>query len=478
MNFKDRICAPWHERIHEQTILWRGGLHGFERELFRLEAATGLPSKTTHDQLFSESKQSKQIEHFRGSNAEKSRLRELLPRALTLDFSDQQIELIGQPHAQIANAEADIALLLRFVAGELERQQTKELLWAFSQPPLFSAEALAAVRLASFGMAEDAEHKEQYRKELLFRYGRAKQSWTGVHYNFSLEPYLFKDLEISPCKTYVHLARNLWRNLWLLELLYGCTPSLPAFYVEQIQKHFAKGGKSLAAPSPNAFSLRSDVNYGYRSPEQQQQYLDYSHPCAYWQSIEYIATVPSPFFGKLGLSNTNIIQDSRELYVPFRLKQLHCHGDECWDKETGLADYIELRILDIDPFYSEANYSGIYLPSIYLSHLLLLHSALLEAPALGREELLRCTKREQYVASQGKILSKQLEIEAHILLDELGEICNLLGFPPIYSEAVQNAEKILKERCFRAVEFSNKFTMEAKVLQAHSQDWTDFLLRR
>ena len=281
------------------------------------------------------------------------RLGGLLPHALTLDFSDQQIELVSKPHREIEQAEADISLLLRFVAGELKQQKYSEILWAFPQPPLFGPEGLDAIRIADFSNTLNAEDKEAYRKQLLLRYGKAKQSWTSIHYNFSFDLCLFHELEISPCETYVYLARNLWRNFWLIELLFGCTPSLSDFYIRQVQKHFAKGGIKTTIPSTHATSLHSNSEYGYRSSEQQLQYLDYSTPKAYWQSIQNIAQTESDFFRNLGLDNTNLIQDSRELYIPFRLKQLQAHGNESWYEKSHLVDYLELRILDIDPFFND-----------------------------------------------------------------------------------------------------------------------------
>ena len=475
MSWKNKIRPPWRESLSDKAELWRGGLHGFERETFRLDASTGLPSAKAHEQLFGQAGQARQIDRFRGNEGQKSRLRKLLPYALTLDFSDQQIELVSPPHPYIAGAEADIALLLRFVAGEL--RSNSELLWAFSQPPLFGSESLAAIRLADFGTAVDAEYKEKYRKQLLLRYGKAKQSWTGVHYNFSFDLRLFDGVATCACETYVHLARNLWRNFWLLELLFGCTPSLHNFYVEQVLGHFAQGGLSLAAPPPYASSLHSHFGYGYRSSEQQLQYLDYSNPCAYWQSIEGIAQVKSSFFRSLGLANTHLIQDSRELYAPFRLKQLHAHGNECWHKEACLVDYLELRILDIDPLFKDGHHSGIYLPSIYLAHLLLLHSALLESPFLSRDELFQCAEREQYVISRGRKLPAELQQQAQMLLEELGELCSLLGFPEAYMDAVQSSQQALKEGLSRAAIFVDEFKMEQVALLEHSRNWTGFLWR-
>ena len=475
MSLQKRIRQVWRNSLQDNAVLWRSGLHGFERELFRLDASTGIPAATTHKQLFAEHKQYQQVQQFYGNEYEKLRLGELLPHALTLDFSDQQIELVSKPHREIEQAEADISLLLRFVAGELKQQKYSEILWAFSQPPLFGPEGLDAIRIADFSNTLNAEDKEAYRKQLLLRYGKAKQSWTSIHYNFSFDLRLFHELEISPCETYAYLARNLWRNFWLIELLFGCTPSLSDFYIEQVQKHFAKGGIKTTTPSAHATSLHSNSEYGYRSFEQQLQYLDYSTPKAYWQSIQNIAQTESDFFRNLGLDNTNLIQDSRELYIPFRLKQLQTHGNESWYEKSHLVDYLELRILDIDPFFNDDSYSGIYSPSIYLAHLLILHSTIIEAPPLDTNELLRCAKYEQYVVNQGRKPSKELQENAYKLLEELGELSSLLGFSQNYFNAIQNAKQILREGRFRSVEFVQQFNMEPNHLLTYSREWTELL---
>lgn len=489
MSLKDQMFALWRESLRDKALLWCGGLHGFERETFRLAAESGLPSGLRHEQLFPLSLQEQQIRRFRGNEAERVRLRELLPHALTLDFSDQQLELISPPHAQIAEAEADIALLLRFVAGELPRSDARaggldeESLWAYSQPPIFGPDGLAAVRVARFADDADAQRKEKYREQLMLRYGKAKQSWTGIHYNFSLDPRLFAGTAFSAYQGYVHLARNLWRNFWLLELLFGCTPNLSPFYVEQVQKHFALGGVSVAPPPKGASCLHAHFAYGYRSAGQQMQYLNYNYPCAYWQSVAQMAEVESRFFARLqhheALSSAKLVQDSRELYAPFRLKQLHSHGDECWEKQDCPVDYLELRIFDIDPSFGSGHYSGIYLPGVYLAHLLLLHSAMLESPPLGRAELLRCAQREQYVASRGLgALPPKLLQRAALLLNELGELAALIGLPEEYAQAVHSAMQALKNRRFRAVELNAELEGERENLLRHSLAWTQFLQGR
>ena len=476
------MFALWRESLRDKTLLWCGGLHGFERETFRLVAKDGLPSNLPHEQLFPCTLQEEQIRHFRGSEREKARLQELLPHALTLDFSDQQIELISPPHSKIAHAEADIALLLRFVAGELSRlsELPREMLWAYSQPPVFCPDGLAAIRVARFADDPDAQRKEEYREQLMLRYGKAKQSWTGIHYNFSLDLRLFEDTVFSAYQGYVHLARNLWRNFWLLELLFGCTPGLSPFYIEQVQKHFAMGGVSVAPPPKGAACLRAHFAYGYRSAGQQMQYLNYNYPCAYWQSVAHMAEVESRFFGHLQrhrpLASTRLVQDSRELYAPFRLKQLHCHGDECWEKQNCPVDYLELRIFDVDPSFGDSYYSGIYLPGVYLAHLLLLHSAMLESPPLGRKELLRCAQREQYVASRGLgRLPSELLHRAAVLLNELGELAGLISLPEEYAQAARSAMHALKSGRFRAVELGTELESERENLLQHSLAWTQFL---
>ncbi|MEM9423198.1 MAG: hypothetical protein AAF975_00240 [Spirochaetota bacterium] len=470
-NISPQISPLWRGSLNDKAALWRSGLHGFEREVFRLVAANGRPAAHTHEELFSEARQRRQIATSSTfSRSEQKRLQELLPRALTLDFSDQQLELVSPPHPTIAAAADDIALLLRFAAQGLpQKAGEEELLWAFSQPPLFGPEDLAAVRLARFGSSPDAAYKETYRRQLLLRYGKAKQSWTGIHYNFSLDLRLFEGERISPCMAYVHLGRNLWRVLWLLELLYGCTSAVPQFYARQTQEHFARGGVRLAPPSPYAGSLHADTYYGYRSFEQQAQFLDYSHPCAYWQSIEAMAKVSSPFFAALDLENTRLIQDSRELYTPFRLKQLHAHGDECWEKDECLVDYLELRIIDIDPL--SPHDSGIYLNAIYLAHLLLVYSAITESPPLGRAELLGCFEREQIAAGSGRKPEPLLK-EALALLGELEELGSLLGFAAPYSEALAEAQGFLQSGKTRAAQFAAQGTAERGGMLATSAAWT------
>ena len=478
---KNKIHGIWRESLADKTELWRQGLHGFERETFRLDGLSGVPAATSHEQIFAQPLQSGQIARWRGSEAEKVRLRELLPHALTLDFSDQQIELVSVPHGDIASAEADIALLLRFVSEELQRQGQGEILWAFSQPPLFTPKDMSAIRVADFGDDPDAAYKEAYREQLVLRYGKAKQSWTGVHYNYSLDLRLFEDVDTCACETYVHMGRNLWRNYWLIQLLFGCTPSVSDFYAQEVWQHSAKGGGGLAAPPRGATSLHSHFGYGYRSPEQQLQYLDYSDPYAYWQSVERMAKTESRFFRRLSqhapLNSDRLIQDSRELYAPFRLKQLHAHGNECWDKHSCLVDYLELRILDIDPLFNREYYSGIYLPSAYFAHLLLLHSTLLDSPPLLFAELLRCARREQYIISQGLRLppAHDLYEQATVLLDELGELASILGLPQVYSQVVRQAQKDLGQRHFRGHIYHEQFTPEPAVLLRHSRSWTKFL---
>lgn len=174
------------------------------------------------------------------------------------------------------------------------------------------------------------------------------------------------------------MVRNFLKYRWLFIWLYGESPlaeeTLNVISLKTGEKQPMKCGVSL--------SLRTSP-LGYRNREE--FFIDYSSLEAYNMSIDK-------------LIRENRIDGPHELYLPVRIKFL--------EKDNGSPSYIEVRIVDLDPFTK----SGVCASAIYFSHLLLVYSLLKEENgSLTEEELQRATRNQDMASCYGRDEKKELK---------------------------------------------------------------------
>lgn len=294
---------------------------------------------------------------------------------ITTDFSESQVEMITPPMKSIAEALGFIETINDIVTNNIG----DELLWPQSLPPLLPEENLIPV--AKF-KEEDIE-LENYRNTLADIYGKKRQLISGIHFNFSLTEEWFEELRNHsehklPVKDwkekiYMKILRNFMRNRWIYIWLFGETPiaeehfKVPSLFGKE--EHQMKSGLSI--------SLRNGP-LGYRNKEE--YYMDYSSLSHYKSQIDEL------------VKNGYLISN-KEFYVPLRLKFL--------EKDEGAPSYVELRLIDLDPY----SRSGVSSHALYFAHILILYCMIKDEETLfNTEEQFIANRKHDYAASFGRCM--------------------------------------------------------------------------
>lgn len=299
---------------------------------------------------------------------------------ITTDFSESQVEMITPPLPSVGEALGFMETLHDVVTENIG----DELLWPQSLPPVLKENQ--EIPIAHY--SGEFKDKEYYRQKLAGTYGKERQLISGIHFNFSFSEKLMdvllksgvcgSSMEEVRETVYFRVVRNFLKYRWLFIWLYGESPlaeeTLNVISLKTGEKQPMKCGVSL--------SLRTSP-LGYRNREE--FFIDYSSLEAYNMSIDK-------------LIRENRIDGPHELYLPVRIKFL--------EKDNGSPSYIEVRIVDLDPFTK----SGVCASAIYFSHLLLVYSLLKEENgSLTEEELQRATCNQDMASCYGRDEKKELK---------------------------------------------------------------------
>ncbi len=256
---------------------------------------------------------------------------------ITTDFSESQIEIITPTFDSIDEAFDVFSLLADLVNASLPDD---EYLWFQSIPCILPY--YDKIPIAKYG--KEGEESEKYRIELAKKYGVKKQMISGVHFNFSFsESTVEKLYEITDSKLsykhfkdeiYLKIARNYLRYCWLIIYLTGCsigshgTFSQDCIYLMDARDMY---GSYYSTQGP---SFRN-ASCGYKN-------LKSLYP-NYCSVDEFTSDVQSFIDG-------GDLSEAKELYTQVRLKPKEPSDVLKSLKEDGI-EYIEIRTLDINPFY-------------------------------------------------------------------------------------------------------------------------------
>ena len=257
---------------------------------------------------------------------------------VTTDFSESQIEIITPTYNTIEEAFSTFSMLADIVNFSL---RDDEYLWFQSLPAILPYDS--QIPIAQY--SEEGQGSQKYRENLANKYGLKKQMISGVHFNFSFtEDFIQKLYELTGFdgtyqlfknEIYLKITRNYLRHCWLIIYLTGCSiGSHESFSKECIHlmdevdaygNHYSTRGPSLRNSS-----------CGYKN-------LKRLYP-RYTSIDEFVSDVYS-FIERGDLSQ------AKELYTQIRLKPKN--PAELLDslKNDGIK-YIEVRTLDINPFYN------------------------------------------------------------------------------------------------------------------------------
>lgn len=256
---------------------------------------------------------------------------------VTTDFSESQIEIITPTFNTLDEAFDSFSLLADLVNSSLPKD---EYLWFQSIPCILPY--WDKIPIAQY--SDEGEDSQKYREDLAKKYGVKKQMISGVHFNFSFtDEFLEKLYEIenydAPFRefkndVYLKITRNYLRYCWLIIYLTGCSiGSHSTFSNDCIHLMDAKDdyGSYYSTRGP---SFRN-ASCGYKN-------LKDLYPS--YDSVDEFTRDVWSFIENDDLS------EAKELYTQIRLKPKNPKDMLNSLKDDGI-EYIEIRTLDINPFY-------------------------------------------------------------------------------------------------------------------------------
>ena len=336
---------------------------------------------------------------------------------VTTDFSESQIEIITPPFDTIEEAFSIFSLLSDLVNSFLPDD---EYLWFQSIPCILPY--WDQIPIAQY--SEEGEGSQKYREELAKKYGVKKQMISGVHFNFSFTDSFLKKLHsIENSKlsfkefknhVYLKIARNYIRYCWLIIYLTGCSIGS--------HKTFSNDCIHLMDAQDEHGSYYSTRGPSFRNASCGYKNLKELYPS--YDTVEDFTADIQKFIDDGDLS------EAKELYTQIRLKPKN-PKDMLNSLNRDGIEYIEIRTLDINPFYK----CGLVLHDMNFLHLFLIYMYVKEESnyPLWQEE---AKINEENVAEKAYVDSMRLlrdgeEVTlrdwAAEIINEMYGMCEVLG---------------------------------------------------
>ncbi|HEY9033242.1 MAG TPA: glutamate--cysteine ligase [Pseudomonadales bacterium] len=316
---------------------------------------------------------------------------------ITTDYSEALLEFITPVSTSISDCLQCLTDIHQFTAHQLASQQ--EMLWTASMPCRLGP--ANDIPVARYGPSNVGTMKTIYRIGLGHRYGRAMQTISGIHYNFSLsdkfwaryQPLLGDNQPLSQFKTeqYFGLMRNFRRLAPLLVYLTGSSPALCKSFLQGHDGHHLDTLDDKTLYREYATSLRmSDL--GYQSNAQKALFVCYNSLDNYIRTLRHGITETYPPYQAIGLKdgqghyrqlNTALLQIENEFYSTIRPKRVTASGEAPINAlRRGGVEYIEVRCLDVNPFTA----CGIDAETLRFVDVFLLYCLLEPSPPLAGDE--------------------------------------------------------------------------------------------
>jgi len=312
--------------------------------------------------------------------------------SITTDYSEALLEFITPTSSSVEDTVAYLSKLHAFTLKNIP----DETIWPASMPCRIAGES--SIPIALYGTSNVGRLKHVYRRGLGVRYGRIMQSIAGIHYNFSLSDAFWvayqkkvyaeksqehKSLQEFKSANYFSLIRNFRRYSWILHYLFGASPVLDKSFFDERTPSLERISEHTYG-SRYATSLRmSDL--GYQNSAQEELRISYSSLDDYVTTLGKAMHHAHPPYDDIGVKdsgefrqlNTNILQIENEYYSDIRPKRVTKSGEKpiAALSERGV-EYIEVRILDINPFLAE----GISAEQIRFLDAFLLHCLFSQCP--------------------------------------------------------------------------------------------------
>lgn len=326
---------------------------------------------------------------------------------ITTDFSESQIEIITDPYPDIEETYRN----LKALHLEVEKNLENEYLWPMSMPPRLPKEE--DIPIAKFNASKEGRKRTIYRNGLALRYGKKMQMICGLHYNFAfgeaIMDYLFQHYGQNKSKReftdeiYFAVARNFLKYRWLLIYLFGASPVFHSSYKPALDMKLEAATSLRVSP------------FGYGNTFQKGNLVTYNTLSQYLEDVRELLTTKCEEFAKLGIYrgneqvqlNDHILQDEGELYSFVRFKQsLQKDETQITALEKRGVKYIEVRILDINPF----DPAGISIEQLYFMQIFMLFCLFEDSSPVPREILEEADRNHDAVALYGR--------QKHLMLED------------------------------------------------------------
>ncbi len=374
----------------------------------------------------------------------------LTHHSITTDYSEALLEFITPVHKEIDDTIRYLSNLHAFTLENIG----DEAIWPGSMPCVLAGDE--SIPIADYGSSNIGMLKHVYRQGLAVRYGRIMQSIAGIHYNFSLcdafwETYQRKfdaaktpsgqNLQDFKSAHYFSLIRNFRRYSWILHYLFGASPVLDETFLDgrEPEEHGLQKMGEQTWGLPYATSLRmSDL--GYQNSAQQDLHISYDSLEDYVATLSTAIHQPYREYQDIGVKrgdlfqqlNTNILQIENEYYSDIRPKRVTRSGEKpvAALRDRGV-EYIEVRILDINPFINE----GISSQQIRFMDAFLLYCLFAQCPLQSDTRCMETRDNQTKVIQRGRDPELTLESQgrqvplkdaATELLDAIMQIANIL----------------------------------------------------
>ena len=336
---------------------------------------------------------------------------------ITTDFSESQIEIITPTFDTIDEAYDTFSLLADLVNASLPDD---EYLWFQSIPCILPY--WDRIPIAQY--SEDGVDNQKYREDLAKKYGVKKQMISGVHFNFSFSDNFLKklySLEKSNATfrefkndIYLKITRNYLRYCWLIIYLTGCS----------IGSH-----QTFSHDCIHLMDARDDYGsyYSTRGPSFRNASCGYKNLKDLYPSYDSV----EDFTGDINrFIADGDLSEAKELYTQIRLKPKNPKDLLNSLNDDGI-EYIEIRTLDINPFYK----CGLVKKDMAFLHLFLIYMLVKEESdyefwqkeAKINEE----NTAERAYDDSMRLLKDGKEVSigqwASEIVDDMYEMCDALG---------------------------------------------------
>ena len=389
---------------------------------------------------------------------------------ITTDFSESQIEIITPTFNTIEKAFDTFSLLSDLVNSSLPED---EYLWFQSIPCILPY--WDQIPIAQY--SDEGVESQKYREDLAKKYGVKKQMISGVHFNFSFtDEFLEKlrkieksDLSFKEFKNnvYLKIARNYLRYCWLIIYLTGCSIGS--------HKTFSNDCIHLMDTKDDYGSYYSTRGPSFRNASCGYKNLKELYP-SYNSVDEFVRDIN-------GFIENGDLSEAKELYTQIRLKPKN-PKDLLNSLQNDGIEYIEIRTLDINPFYK----CGLVRHDMKFLHLFLIYMFIKDESdypdwqqeaKINEENTAECAYVESMrLLRDGKEVT--LKSWASEIINEMYGMCEVLGFDEFHTlslmlNRISNPDLTYGQRLLKLIEENGYINTHIILSKNNKQTSIDYL---